>query len=113
MILPVIRPVQEAAEAQDSRNCRAVPPGDNSRNLAHHFRPELSLNVWNGAKNRRERLDATGGGNVFRHLGTMRDGSRSSQPLRTNRTALGMLSPRACTTFRMRAKLALSYSVAS
>ena len=54
-----------------------------------------------------------GCGNVFRHLGRVRGGSRSSQPLRTSRTALGMLSPRACTTFRMRAKLALSYSVAS
>jgi len=38
---------------------------------------------------------------------------RQSQPLRTSRAALGMVSLSARTTFRIRAKLALSYSVAS
>jgi hypothetical protein len=89
------------------------PRGKNSRNFAHHTGSELSLDVTNRAKNRREKLDAArGGGNVFREFGA-RGGSQASQPLRTSRTALGMLNPSACTTFRMRAKLALSYSVAS
>jgi len=103
-----------------SRHCQSfdrsrTTEGQDSRNFAHHAGSELSVDVTNGAKSGPGAKGwgaARGSGNVFRDFGA-RGGSQASQPLRTSRTALGMLNPSACTTFRMRAKLALSYSVAS
>jgi hypothetical protein len=66
---------------------------------------ELSLDSSNGAKNLpEERTRCARGAGI---LGGEKFRYRASQRLRTSRTALGMLSPRACTTFRMRVKLAL------
>ena len=79
--------------------------------VLHHAAQAFAIHLNPTPSNQRQPV-GRGGGNVFREFGA-RGGSQASQPLRTSRTALGMLNPSACTTFRMREKLALSYSVAS